>query len=90
MENIKMKCIYKYEAGKGSIEVPNGWKPLTAQVQRGVMCLWAEVDTANALVNKRVVVCGTGPGNGFHRTAGLTYVGTTQDGDYVWHVYAEE
>ena len=84
-----MKSIYKYEIGMGRfLDVPDMWVPLTAQIQRGVLCLWAKVDTDNVCVTKKVVVCRTGHDIGFSDR--MKYIGTVQDGEFVWHVYAEE
>jgi hypothetical protein len=85
-----MKKIYKYSLGKpfhGCSEVfsmPRGAKLLDAQMQRGELCLWAEVDLLKPDEKRTFAVAGTGLTLPVGST---TYVATTQDGDYVWHLY---
>ena len=66
-----------------------GWKPLSVQVQNGVVCLWAEVDDRAPEARYRVFVHGTG--HEVHPAA-TTFVGTFQlpSLGLVFHVYTEE
>jgi hypothetical protein len=69
-----------------AISMPFGARILTLQVQHGVPCLWALVNPTATKVARPFVVVGTG-----HKTprhAG-EYVGTWQDGPYVWHLFEE-
>jgi len=86
-----MKRIHKYPLVAGvidrqSISLPAGARVLTAQVQHGVICLWAEVDTDETSEELReFVIHGTGHDMLNH----LHYIDTVQlDGGYlVFHVY---
>lgn len=66
-------------------------KLLDVQDQHGDFVLWYEVDTdapslARGACEIRVQCVGTGQEVPDH---GYTYLGTTQDGLYVWHWYAK-
>ena len=86
-----MKRIHKYPLvagviGRQSISLPAGARVLTAQVQHGVIYLWAEVDTDETSEELReFVIHGTGDDMLDH----LHYIDTVQlDGGYlVFHVY---
>jgi hypothetical protein len=82
--------IFKYELIIGdrvTVPMPQGAKVLTAQSQRGELCLWAEVDPNAPPVDRCFRIVGTG-----HRfdPDGLRYVATVQSGLLVWHVYEAE
>jgi hypothetical protein len=84
-----MKTIHKYPleiTDRQRFFVPRGARLLTAQNQRGTLCLWAEVDTAATSEYREALVVGTGnplPDD----FAQFDYVGTAQHGPLVWHVY---
>lgn len=83
-----MRSIWKFPllvVGEQVISVPVGSVPISAQFQRGTLCLWAFVETEAETVEQTIHIYGTGgllpdddPG---------IYVGTVQEGDFVWHVY---
>jgi hypothetical protein len=84
-----MKAIHKFPlfGTPGSqiiMNMPAGAKLLTMQLQGGVPTIWAEVDTDNPMEPRKIATFGTGwelpeePGQ---------YVGTFQEGPFVWHVY---
>lgn len=85
-----MKRIYKYAVihlfdAVPSLELPEGYRILTCQTQRGVAYLWVEVDTSAPKVTVPIEVVGTGdavPEN-------MNYVSTFQlaEGEYVFHLY---
>jgi len=80
-----MQTIYKYPleiTDRQSVWMPARAKLLTVQMQHGVLCLWAEVDTMNPDEEIAIAVYGTG-----NPCAGGQYIGTAQDGPLVWHVY---
>ena len=62
--------------------------PLCVQVQRHCwtenICLWAEVDTDQPMMNFPVAIVGTGHGRNPNVSI---YVGTVQQEDLVWHIY---
>ena len=84
-----MKRILKYELSiedEQTILLPDNAELLTVQVQRGVPCLWARVDTAELNVRRKIITHGTG-----HIVPDTTgrYVGTYQldSGSLVFHVF---
>lgn len=86
-----MKQIWKYpieETGQQSIEIPDESKILCVQVQKGVPCLWVEVDDEYAPVLVYVFIVTTG--ETFDLAA--DYVGTFQlyNGSFVGHVYVSK
>jgi hypothetical protein len=87
--------IFKYELpiqGVLDVQMPTNARCLSVQVQHDRLMLWAEVDTAEPMVLRRLRVVGTG--HEFDR-AGLRYIGTVQMVSelfnvLVWHVYEDE
>jgi hypothetical protein len=81
-----MKTIWKYPLAVESqviLTMPIDARILTVQMQNGVPTLWAEVDPDSKSKESRYVeVIGTG----FDFEPG-TYIGTVQDGLFVWHFY---
>lgn len=58
-----MKSIWKFPLAlqdEQMISMPEGAKPLSAQVQGGVLCLWALVDMLAPVAPRKVLVKGTG------------------------------
>lgn len=81
-----MRTIWKYEVGLGEINtlvMPEDAELLRFDMQNGAMCLWAVVDDANQRESRRFRVAGTG----FELRDLDRYVGTTQDGQFVWHLF---
>lgn len=85
-----MRRMFKYEldiTDEQTVTAPRGWRPFAAQLQAGVLCLWAEVDDSDLQVDHSVFVHGTGhPVN----PAAETFVDTFQlpDTGLVFHVFA--
>lgn len=79
-----MSVIWKFPVrlGESTIAAPRGAKFLTFQLQDGTPCFWALVDESAPLVEYLVTVRGTGHAIPDNRG---TYIGTAQDGTYVWH-----
>ena len=94
-----MKSIYKYvvdTAENGIIKGPIT-KLLTAQVQHGMLVVWAEVDTDKEDRKFQIVPIGTGwnldaPSDKTCVLDSHTYLSTVQyaGGSLVFHVYAAE
>lgn len=91
-----MKTIHKYTLTKLQlsngivfVEIPEGAKLLTAQVQDGHICLWAIVDPERTKQQRRVFVIGTGWPR-FPEFA-IEYLGTVQfpESCLVFHVFIE-
>lgn len=85
------KAIWKYalDAYRNPVEVPVGFRVLSAQVQRGVPCVWVEVDPKASKVLVEFLLISTGYES---EAVNETYVGTIQmDGGYqVHHVFYRE
>lgn len=82
-----MDTIYKYEFPLSDtirIAMPEGAEILHVDLQRGVPCLWARVETGADLVMREFSVIGTGQEI---REDGLTHVGTFQVLPFVWHLF---
>lgn len=83
-----MLTIHKYqlEELEQTIEIPNGFKILSLQVQNDIPCMWVEVNTENHKVMIHVITVGTG--HPLPHTD-VVYVGTYQrfNGSLVLHVY---
>lgn len=71
------------DTGKHRVKMPMYSRNLTVQVQYGTPTLWAQVHPKSNTVTRIFEWVGTG---GAAPTGG-TYVGTIQDGDYVFHLY---
>jgi len=80
--------VFKYQLDptQMEIEMPVGARLLCIQTQKGIPCLWAQVNESNQMTKRYFKTYGTGhdlpdfPGD---------YVGTYQlfGGDLVFHVY---
>ena len=81
--------IWKYEVpvtDEFTIELPNAFRVLTVQTQRGVPQLWVLVDPdAEFTVPQRFWLVGTG----HPITHGGDYIGTFQIGTFVFHLFME-
>lgn len=84
-----MRTIFKFPLQltvEQHLEVHGDFKFLCAQMQNRLITLWAEVDASRPKRRVTVFIVGTGrevPCNAKH------YLGTVQDGAYVWHVYVD-
>jgi len=78
-----MKAIYKYTVDKDPtfISIPKGAKIVHVDKQRDSACFWAIVDTEARMENRIFRVVGTG-----WDISGYYYIGTYQDGPFVWHI----
>lgn len=82
-----MKRIYKYQLSITRVQevvMPTGAKLLTAQMQGGMICVWAMVREGAELVKRRFSIVGTGHQSDLSEK---NYVGTVQDDGFVWHVF---
>lgn len=83
-----MKVIYKYPlvlTDEQIITVPAGKQFLCAQVQNGVITLWARVET-NAPPEYAAIRI-YGPGHPIPDEDTLAYIGTVELNGNVWHVF---
>jgi hypothetical protein len=83
------KQIWKYSL-ENIIEMPKGAEILTIDIQNGQMFnaqMWVKVDTENEVEKRMFEVIGTG--QNFDDT-NKKYVGTYQEGPFVWHVFEKD
>lgn len=81
-----METVYKYPleiTDEQELEIPAGAKILSVQFQGGQLCLWAEVNPKHEMV--RLIIDIEGTGHPLHPKR--KYIGTVQQGPFVWHVY---
>lgn len=89
-----MRIIYKYPLEKDyphtHIEAPID-RILSIQIQNGIPCLWARVNTENCNRILDVYCFGTGMElDGFiNRHPNIQYLSTVQQPPLVWHYYYE-
>jgi hypothetical protein len=84
------KQIWKYPLGNGSpqeIAMPEHADILTVQNQDGHACLWVMVNPQNDKVKRRIHIIGTGHDMPSEET--LSYIGTIQQGIFVWHIFED-
>ena len=72
-----------------TIEMPRGAKVLSIQVQDGVPCMWATVDSDSGMVPQKFNLYGTGSKLPTYWGKSMRYVDTFQHGEFVWHVFEE-
>jgi hypothetical protein len=84
---MAIECIWKYllESHHASIEMPQGARILTVQMQGDTVCLWACVDPNAPQVARRFVALPTGAYA--EDISQQSYLGTVQRSGYVWHVF---
>jgi hypothetical protein len=66
--------------------MPKGSEILDAQIQGDTLCLWAIVNPIEEEEDRKIHIVGTG--NLFPEIE-CCYLGTVQDGNFVWHVFEE-
>lgn len=80
--------IFKYTlqwSHSQNIKIPRVFRPLSVQLQRGEICLWALVDPEAELQDVDFFIVGTG-----HSASHVMvdyYVGTFQYGELVGHLF---
>ena len=80
-----LKSLFFKPLSFTTIAMPAGAQVLDAQIQNGLICLWALVIPGNALEDRKFITCGTG-----HHHENLDeakFISTAQDGKFVWHVF---
>ncbi len=66
------------------IQLPDGATILSAENQRGQLCLWAQLNPQMTPISKRIAIIGTG----HPMPSGLQrFIGTVLMTPYVWHVF---
>lgn len=89
-----MITIYKYPlspmADEMKISMPAGAQPLSCGTDPvGIPCIWAMVDTDSELEDVTVRCIGTGWDVSKLLDNGLQFLGTINDGPFMWHVFME-
>ena len=86
-----MTTIYKYtleeDLSCSILEIPKDAVFRYIDTQRGLICLWFQVDTDKPLEQRRFIVYGTG-----HKIVCpelMVYIGSVQAGMFVWHVFEQ-
>lgn len=85
MRNVIWKFPLRLTDGWQLISMPHDCVMRRFAMQSGVPCLWAEVTADASRVANRFAIVGTGhqlPDDPARR-----YVGSCEDGPFVWHLY---
>jgi hypothetical protein len=80
-----MNRIYKYPLTltvSQCVKMPTHARILSFQMQDGTPTIWAVVTPTATVVNREFRIAGTG-----HEVPPGDFVGTVQDGAYVWHLF---
>lgn len=88
-----MRTIYKYILSiedTQKIEIPFDSLILSAKIQNNIICIWAVVDTDNPIIERKVVICGTG--HRFEYKEPLKFIDTVllHNDKIVFHIFIEE
>lgn len=83
--------IYKYPlalTGLQRVEMPKDSEILSVQDQRGTICLWAAFPgDGEYRVSREIEIVGTGnPVESFEKID-RKFLGTVQQGAFVWHIF---
>lgn len=81
------KTVWKYKVHRATdqaVPMPAGAELLRVDFQDGMMQIWALVDPEAEIVGRRILILGTGH---VVEWQDYTYVGTTFQGPFVWHVF---
>jgi hypothetical protein len=84
-----MRTIYKatldFDKEEHAVTMPGSAVSRHFAMQNGKPCVWYELDTSLVSTVRHYRIYGTGwPFNSDPR---WSYVGTTQDGPFIWHLY---
>ena len=86
MDEFQFRRIWKYplpHISSHDMRMPSGAELVHVEVQHDVITIWAIVDPAAPLADRRIEVYGTN-----HDIAPEhIYVGSLQHGPFVWHVF---
>lgn len=85
-----MNAIWKFSLqiiGINLIKMPDPAKILSTDIQYGYIMIWVMVDTETKSSQKRKIV--VHPTGNSPESIGGEFVGTVQEGGFVWHVFDE-
>jgi len=71
------------------IAMPENAQVLCVQMQRGQVCMWYMCDPSQPKVKRLFRVVGTGHEMSSGNMNEMSYVGTVQHNDLVWHVFED-
>lgn len=83
-----MRTIYKYPlqiADEQTIPLAYGAKILCVQSQNDRLCIWVDCESTNSPASRTIEIFGTG--HPMSQQFNRCYIGTVQQGAFVWHVY---
>lgn len=81
--------IYEYKlefVDLQEVMIPDGSTILSVQSQGGNICFWAIVEPSLPLVTKKFRIFGTG--HPMNEVPNI-FIGTVQQGPFVWHIFEE-
>lgn len=84
------RLIWKYNLSYSiifSLEIPQGFETLCVDMQAGEPCLWALVDPDAKKINYEFKCMGTGHEFSSEIVEQHSYLGTVQEGPFVWHYF---
>lgn len=84
-----MRAIWKYPldvTDQQTVGMPAAAQVLSVADQAGALTVWALVDTEAAIEPRRFWIVGTGRPM---PVSGATFLGSVQQGPFVWHVFVE-
>ena len=85
MRTIHKFVLHNLKGGDPAcyVDMPKGAKVVHVGLQMQRVCVWADVDPKAGILTRCFYLYGTGHAiDPAHR-----YLGTTQDGPFVWHVF---
>ena len=68
-----------------TIEIPLNGEILSAQFQNSILCIWVLVNPSEETKPRYFEIYGTG--NPFEIGDNRKFIGTLQDGSFVWHLF---
>ena len=80
---VVWKYQFDIDDGEQTKDIPLMHQCLYVAMQAGKLCLWVLVNPSNATVSKGFVLHGTGHPIGDDED----YVGSSLDGQFVWHLF---
>ena len=82
---MKERTIWKFHLADKDIPMPLDAEVCAFQFQASVPCIWAIVDPSAPKVIRRFEIFGTG--RQIPEPEECCYVGTAQEGPFVWHLF---
>ena len=85
-----MQTIWKYKLDIVELQfvnMPLNSKILTVMMQDTQLCLWAEVLPDIPTEDRTIEIFGTG--NPMDYTVNRKYIGSVNDGVFIWHIYEQ-